>query len=388
MPETAQRDYYEILGVSRDASADEIKRAYRKKALKHHPDRNPGDEEAEAKFKEAAEAYEVLRDSEKRSRYDRFGHDGLSGSAQHPFGDVSDIFSAFSDIFGGDPRFSAFGDVFGGAGRRRRGVGRPGSDLRVRLSLTLEEISEGVERQLKLRKYVACDHCRGSGAEKGPDSLEACPTCKGAGEVRNVTNSVFGQFVNVQPCPTCQGEGRIVSEPCHVCAGEGRVKGEESVTVEVPAGVSSGQYLQMRGAGNAGRRGGPAGNLRVEIDEKPHEDFERDGLDIIHNLHLSFPDAALGSEVEVPTLKGRARLKIDAGIQGGRILRMRGRGLPEVGGGRRGDQMVRVHVWTPEDLSPEVRRMLEQLRDNDDFTPRPEKGSKSFFGKVKDAFAG
>lgn len=385
--DTAPRDFYDVLGVPRTASPDELKKAYRKKALQYHPDRNPGDAEAEARFKEAAEAYEVLSDADKRVRYDRFGRAGVSGAAgggPAGFTDVSDIFAAFSDIFGGDSRF---GDVFGQA--RRRGGGRPGSDLRVRLALSLEEVADGVERELKLRKYVGCDPCAGTGAENRQEGYRACPTCDGSGEVRTVANSFFGQFVNVSPCPTCDGEGRTIEQKCHVCEGEGRVKGEETVTVEVPPGVASGHYLQIRGAGNAGVRGGPAGSLRVEIEEREHEHFTREGLDVVYDLYLSFPDAALGTEATVPTLKGQAKLQIDAGIQSGRVLRMRGRGLPEVGGGRRGDQMVRVHVWTPTSLSPGLQEALEQLRLEDDLQPRPETGGKrSFFSRVRDAFAG
>lgn len=377
------RDYYEILGVSRDADADAIKKAYRRRAMENHPDRNPGDAEAEARFKEAAEAYEVLSDPQKRARYDRFGREGVGGAGRQsaPFNDISDIFAAFSDIFGQDPRFGGFG----GGTRRRRGQGRPGSDLRVRLELTLEEIAEGVERQLMLRKYIPCEVCDGSGAE-GDAGYQTCPTCQGQGEIRTVSNSILGQFVNVQPCPTCAGEGRVVVAKCEACNGEGRQKGEETVTVEVPAGVSSGHYLQIRGAGNAGVRGGPAGNLRVEIAETPHENFSRDGLDVLYDLHLSFPDAALGTEVDVPTLRGRATLRIDPGIQSGRVLRMRGRGLPEVGGGRTGDQMVHIHVWTPQTLSPAVEEALEQLRLEPEFQPQPEPKKKSFFSRVKDAF--
>ena len=388
---TEPRDFYDILEVSRTATPDEIKKAYRRKAMADHPDRNPGDAAAEARFKEAAEAYEVLSDAEKRARYDRFGRAGVSGGASGPqpgFADISDIFSAFSDIFGGGAGGETrFEDVFGRTRGRRRNQGRPGSDLRVRLSLSLEEISEGVERQLKLRKYVECDHCDGTGAEDKAEGFHACTTCNGSGEVRQVANSFFGQFVNVGPCPTCQGEGRVIEAKCTVCEGEGRQKGEETVTIEVPAGVAGGHYLQIRGAGNAGIRGGAAGSLRVEIEEQEHEHFVRDGLDIVYDLYLSFPDAALGTEATVPTLTGRAKLQVDAGVQSGRVLRMRGRGLPEVGGGRRGDQMVRVHVWTPQSLSSDLRSTLEQLRQEPDLAPRPERNERrSFFGRVKDAF--
>ena len=385
---TDPRDYYDVLGVARTATADEVKKAYRQRALEHHPDRNPDDEAAETRFKEAAEAYSVLSDADKRARYDRFGRAGLSGAAGGAGApqDISDIFSAFSDIFGGDGRFD---DVFGRARSRRRGGGRPGTDLRVRVSLTLEEVAEGVERRLTLRKFTACGHCSGSGAEPGESAVETCPTCSGSGEVRQVANSFFGQFVNVAPCPTCDGEGRVVTNKCSVCEGEGRVKAEETVTVEVPPGVASGQYLQIRGGGNAGLRGGPPGDLRVEIDEEEHEHFTREGLDVVHELFLSFPDAALGTEITVPTLKGRAKLQVDAGIQSGRVLRMRGRGLPEVGGGRRGDQMVHVHVWTPQDLSAGLREAFEQLRLEPDLQPQTGKeGKRSFFSRVKDALGG
>lgn len=383
------RDYYDILGVEKNASSDEVKRAYRKKALKYHPDRNPDDDEAEHKFKEAAEAYEVLSDPQKRQRYDRFGHAGVrgNGARQPGFQDVNDIFSAFSDIFGGTG--SIFEEVFTGQRGRRRRHGRMGSDLRIKLPLTLEDIAEGVEKKIKVRKYVVCDVCDGSGAEGGEAGYEVCQTCQGAGEIRQVTRSVFGQFVNVQACPACQGEGRIIRNKCSACAGEGRVKGEETITVNVPAGVLEGNYLTLRGAGNAGLRGGENGDLRVEIEETPHEHFKREGIDIFHDLYISFPEAALGTEVDVPTLKGKARLQIDPGIQSGKILRMRDRGLPELNGVRRGDEMIRVHVWTPLRLNDDERKLVEQLRGSPSFEPQPDKEDrrKSFFSKVKDVFS-
>lgn len=382
-------DYYEILGVDRSASQEEIKRAYRKMALKYHPDRNPDDAEAEQKFKEAAEAYEVLSDPQKRQRYDRFGHAGVrgNGARQPGFQDVNDIFSAFSDIFGGTG--SIFEEVFTGQRSRRRRYGRAGSDLRIKLPLTLEEIAEGVEKKIKVRKFVPCEVCNATGAEGGEAGYEVCPTCQGAGEIRQVTRSVFGQFVNVQACPNCQGEGRLIRNRCSNCGGDGRVRGEETISVTVPAGVLEGNYLTLRGAGNAGLRGGEPGDLRVEIEEVPHEHFKREGLDIFHDIYISFPEAALGTEVDVPTLKGKARLQIDPGIQPGKILRMRDRGLPELNGVRRGDQMIRVHVWTPLKLSEEERAMLEHLRSSPSFQPQPEKEDrrKSFFSKVKDVFS-
>jgi molecular chaperone DnaJ len=388
------RDYYEILGVERSASADDLKRAYRKLAMQYHPDRNPGDTEAEARFKEAAEAYEVLSNPEKRQRYDRFGHAGVRGNGGQGTGpgfqDINDIFSAFSDIFGSGG--SIFDDMFGAGasrGRRTRRGGRPGSDLRIKLPLTLEEIADGVEKKIKVKKYTPCKECSGRGVENEAEGYATCQTCQGSGEVRHVTRSVFGQFVNVQPCPTCRGEGRIIRDRCKACAGEGRVKSEETISISVPAGVVEGHYLTLRGAGNAGIRGGDPGDLRVEIEELPHEHFTREGLDIHYDLYVSFPEAALGTEAEVPTLKGRARLQIDPGIQGGKVLRMRERGLPEVHGNRRGDQMVRVRVWTPRNLSDEERDAIEAMRHSEAFRPAPDAADdkKSFFSRVRDVFS-
>ncbi len=387
------RDYYEILGVERSADLTVIKKSYRRLAMENHPDRNPGDHEAEARFKEAAEAYEVLSDPAKRQRYDQFGHAGLrsNGTGGAGFTDVNDIFSAFSDIFGGGGSGSIFDEVFGGrarGGSSRRRSGRPGSDLRIKLPLTLEEISTGVEKKVRVRKYVSCDECDGSGAEGGSSGQTTCATCNGVGEVQQVSRSVFGQFVNIQPCPTCHGEGKTIDHKCSGCHGEGRKKGEETIPISVPAGVLEGHYLTLRGAGNTGQRGGWSGDLRVEIEEIPHDDFSREGLDIYYDVYLSFPDAVIGTEVEVPTLKGSAKLQVDPGVQSGKILRMRERGIPDVSGGRRGDQMVRLHVWTPQAISGEEREILEQLRDSPSFQPdlKDEKQSRSFFSKVKDVF--
>src|SRR5690606_12347393 len=263
-----------------------------------------------------------------------------------------------------------------------------GADLRIKLPLTLEEIAEGTDKKIKVRKHVSCEHCQGSGAEGGDAGYRTCATCQGTGEIRQVTRSVFGQFINVQPCHVCHGEGRIISNPCKVCGGDGRQKGEETISITVPAGVLQGNYLTLRGAGNAGMRGGPTGDLRVEIEELPHEDFVREGLDTYHDLFISMPDAALGTEVEVPTLKGRARLQLDPGVQSGKLLRMRERRIPELGGNRRGDQMVRVHVWTPQNLTDDEQRASERMRSSPAFTPRPGEADdrKSFFSRVKDVF--
>jgi len=387
------RDYYEILGVENGASADELKKAYRKQALQYHPDRNPGDKAAEENFKIAAEAYEILSDPAKRQRYDRFGHAGVKGNGATGgagFHDINDIFGAFSDIFGSGG--SIFDDVFGAQGRqtRRRGQGRPGSDLRIKLPLTLEEIAEGVEKKLKVPKYISCDTCSGKGAADGDSGFETCSTCQGAGEVRHVTRSVFGQFVNVQACSACRGEGRIIKNKCSTCAGEGRVNSTETMDINVPPGVLEGHYLTVRGAGNAGIRGGQPGHLRVEIKEKRHEHFTREGLDLFYDLYLSFPDAALGTEVEVPTLKGKAILQVDEGIQSGKILRMRDRGIPDIESTRKGDQMVRIHVWTPTNLNDSEKELLEGVRSSEAFTPHPEDvvaDDRSFFSRVKDVFS-
>jgi molecular chaperone DnaJ len=378
------QDYYEILGVDQNASDKEIKKAYRKKAMQYHPDRNPDDPEAEQKFKQAAEAYDVLSDPQKRQRYDRYGHAGLGqngGGGAGGFQDISDIFSAFNDIFGG-----------GGRGRRsRRSRGRPGSDLRITLPLTLEEIAEGVEKNIKVRKFMQCETCDGTGAEGGMEgeNYVMCPKCDGTGEIRQVSQSVFGQFVNVQACPRCNGEGRIIENPCDDCGGEGRIEGEETISINVPAGVMEGNFLTISDAGNAGLRGGLAGDLRIEIKEKPHDDFVRDGLDIYHDVYLSFPEAALGTEVEVPTLKGKARLQVDPGTQAGKILRMRERGIPDLNSNKRGDQMIRVHVWTPRDLTDEEVDMLEELDESPNFQPNPDTDGpkKSFFNRVRDVFS-
>lgn len=384
------RDYYEVLGVSRSVETAELKKAYRKLAIQYHPDKNPGDAAAEAKFKEAAEAYEVLSNPEKRASYDRFGHAGVKGNGGQPgFQDINDIFGAFSDIFGGGG--GIFDDVFGGRGRtQQRGSGRQGGDLRIKLPLTLEEIADGVEKKIKVTKHVECEACTGTGAEGGTKSFDVCSTCGGAGEVRQVARSVFGQFVSVQPCPACQGEGRVIKSRCQECNGEGRVKGEETLPVSVPPGVLEGHYLTLKNAGNAGVRGGSPGHLRIEIIEKPHEHFVRDGLDIYHDVFLSMPDAILGTEIDVPTLRGEATLQVDPGVQPGKLLRMKNRGIPDVSSARRGDQMVRLNIWTPQSISSEEREAIERFRDSPSFAPNPpEKGEsrKSFFSRVKDVFS-
>ena len=388
----AKRDYYEILEVPQTANQDEIKKAYRKAALKYHPDRNPNNKEAEEKFKEAAEAYEVLSDDTKRRRYDQFGHEGLRpGMDYHGFTDINDIFSSFSDIFGTAFGGSIFEEVFTtGRGRARTFTGVPGSDLKIRLKLTLEEIASGVEKKIKVKKWIVCDTCNGTGARAGT-SKTACPTCKGSGEIRYVSRSVFGQFVNISTCSTCNGEGRIIKDRCPVCLGEGRIRGESTIKVNIPAGVSEGNYIPLRGQGNAGQRGGPPGNLIVMIEEEPHKIFTRSGDDVILDLLVSYADAALGTEMEIPTLNGRARLKADPGTQSGKILRMRDKGIPHLNGDGFGDQLVRVNVWVPTRLSKDDKELLKQLGKIETFKPKEGDKSahseKSFFEKMKDIFS-
>jgi molecular chaperone DnaJ len=388
----AKRDYYEILGVSRGASQDEVKKAYRKLALQFHPDRNPGDKQAEDKFKDAAEAYEVLSDADKRRRYDQFGHEGMRGTDFRPFTDVNDIFSTFGDIFGGGLGGSIFDEMFGAGqsrGRSRTGGAAPGSDLKVRLKLSLEEIATGVEKKLKLKKWRTCDTCNGQGTTSSRGTV-TCPVCNGAGEIRQVSRSVFGQFVNITTCSNCNGEGKVVKEPCPTCHGDGRVQGESTIKVTIPAGVGEGNYIPLRGEGNVGRRGGPSGDIIVVIEEEPHPVFTRNGDDVILDLIVSFPEAALGAEIEVPTLTGRAKLKIDSGIQSGRILRMRDKGIPKLNGFGRGDQLVRVNVWIPTTLSAQDRQLLKQLGQSDNMIPKEGDTSanseKSFLGRVRKAF--
>ena len=355
-----KRDYYEILGIDRNATKEEIRKAYRKMAMQYHPDRNPNDKGAEEKFKEAAEAYEVLNNEEKKARYDRFGHEGVrTGFGSQGFTDINDIFSHFADIFGGG---SIFDDFFGSAqrSRRRRTAGIPGSDLKVSLKLSLEEISEGVSKKIKLRKFVTCNECNGSGAEGG-SSTKTCPVCQGTGEVKSVSRSVFGQFVNIQTCNNCGGEGVVVDTPCKKCHGDGRVQDEITVKIDVPAGVSEGSYMTMRGEGNSGRRGGPPGDLLVIFQELPHEYFVRNGDDIIYELFISFPEAVLGTEVEVPTLKGKAKLKIEQGTEPGKFLRMRDKGIKHLNAGGQGDQLVKVNIEVPKKTNSKERELLKEL---------------------------
>jgi molecular chaperone DnaJ len=385
-----KRDYYEILGVTKTASGEEIKKAYRKVAMQYHPDRNPGNKEAEENFKEAAEAYEVLSDPDKKAKYDRYGHaafapgsGGFSGSTNV---NMEDIFSQFGDIFGDD----IFGSFFGGGGRRGGGTSRShgtrGSNLRIKLKLNYEEMSKGATKNIKVKKYVSCTTCSGSGA-KDKGSIQTCSTCGGSGQVRKVTNTFLGQMQTVSTCPTCNGEGSIVTSKCNVCKGEGRVYGEETVNINIPAGVQEGMQLSLGGKGNAGERGGAAGDLIVLIEEEAHKELQRDGLNVAFELHISFPDAVFGTQVEVPTIDGRAKIKIPPGTQSGKIFRLKGKGFPEVNGYGRGDQLIHVNVWTPQAVTQDEKDMLNQMNDSPNFKPQPGKSEKSFFDKVKEVFS-
>jgi molecular chaperone DnaJ len=373
-----KRDYYEVLDVAKTASAEEIKKAYRKVAIKFHPDKNPDDPTAEDKFKEAAEAYEVLSDEQKRARYDRFGHQsGNGGGAQN----MEDIFSQFGDIFGGGGFEGFFG---GGQGRGGRRV-KKGSNLRIKLKLDLEEVANGVEKKIKVKRYVACTTCTGTGAKNGTD-LKDCGTCHGQGQVKRVVNTMLGQMVSASTCPTCNGEGKIVSSKCDVCHGEGRQLHEEVIPINIPAGVAEGMQLSMNGKGNYPERGGVPGDLLIQIEEEPHEQLKRDGNNIMFEQYISFVDAALGASIEVPTIEGKVKIKVDPGTQPGKILRLRGKGIKDLNGYGRGDQLIHLSVWTPKSVTGEERELLEKLRNAQNFTPNPGKNEKGFFEKVKEYF--
>lgn len=385
---STKRDFYEILGVSKTSSQDEIKKAYRKVAMQYHPDRNPGNKEAEEHFKEAAEAYEVLSDPDKRGQYDRFGHAGMGSRGGHAGGNMNmdDIFSNFGDIFGEDIFGSFFGGGRGGGGGSRRGRGTRGSNLRVKIKLNFEEIAKGANKKIKVKKHVTCTTCSGLGA-KDKNAFQTCTTCQGSGQVRKVTQTFLGQMQTVTTCPTCNGEGQIITNKCSSCKGEGRQYGEETVSIDIPAGVMEGMQLSMSGKGNAGERGGAPGDLLILIEEEPHPELQRDGLNVAYDLHISFPEAAFGIQVEVPTIDGKAKIKVPPGTQSGKIFRLKGKGFPSVNSYEKGDQLIHVNVWTPQTLTSEEKSMLEKLQDSGNFKPNPEKSDKGFFEKVKDIFS-
>ncbi len=379
----AKKDYYEILGIPRNATKEEIKKAYRKQALKYHPDKNPGNKDAEEKFKEAAEAYEVLSDDEKRRVYDQYGHDGLSGSG---FGfrgggmTVEDIFASFGDIF--EDAFAGFGGF--GSSRRTRRVNK-GTNLRVKVKLTLQEIANGAEKKIKVRKYISCPACGGTGAADSR-SYTDCPTCRGTGHVTRITTTFLGQMQTTTVCPTCGGEGKVITHKCSSCYGEGIIEKDEIISINIPAGVAKGMQLTLSGKGNAARRGGIPGDLLVIIDEESHPELIREGNDLIYNLFISIPDAIMGGSAEIPTVDGQVKIKIEPGTQPGKILRLRGKGLPEVNGYGRGDLLVNVNVWIPKSLSREDMKLIEKLKESDSFTPRPDKDDRGFFERMRSYF--
>ncbi len=382
-----KRDYYEVLGVSKEATKEEIKKAYRKQALKFHPDKNPGDKKSEENFKEAAEAYEVLSNEEKKARYDRYGHAGMGNSGNGFSGHgmtVEDIFSSFGDIFG--DAFGGFGGfgAGGGGGRRGKRVSK-GTNLRVKVKLTLQEIATGTEKKIKVTKYDTCDTCNGTGAADA-SSLSTCTTCHGSGHVTRITNTMLGQMQTTSACPTCGGEGKTITKKCTSCYGEGIVQKEEIIKINIPAGVAKGMQMTVGGKGNAPRRGGINGDLLVVFDEEEHPDLIREGNDLIYNLFVSIPDAALGTHVEVPTVENNVKIKIEPGTQPGKILRLRGKGLPEVNGYGRGDLLVNVNVWIPKNMTRDEMKVFEKFRESESFTPKPDKNDRGFFDRMRGYF--
>ena len=383
-----KKDYYEVLGVDRNASADEIKKAYRKLAIKYHPDKNPGNKEAEEKFKEAAEAYSVLSDADKKARYDQFGHAGVEGAGPDFSGGFGNLNDILNDLFGG-----AFGGGFGGfsgfggfgGGTRQQRVSR-GRDIRVRVKLTLEEIANGVEKEISIEKSVPCTECSGKGAKNSSD-IKTCPACNGTGEVQRVTNSFLGQTITRSTCQQCNGEGKIISNPCRNCSGSGLVRKRETIKVRIPAGVEAGMQLTLQGQGHAAKNNGINGDLLVVIEEQEHPNLKREGNNLYYTKIISVPDAILGSETEIPCLDGNYRIKVEPGTQSGKVVRLRGRGLPSVNGyGGIGDMYVKFAVWIPKKLDKEDKALIESLRGKESFRPDPSKDDKGFFEKLKGLF--
>ncbi len=384
----AKRDYYEVLGVDKSASADEIKKAYRKLAIKYHPDKNPGNKEAEEKFKEAAEAYSVLSDADKKAKYDQFGHAGVDGAGPDFSGGFGNLNDILNDLFGG-----AFGGGFGGGfggfggfggGQRRERVYR-GRDIRVRVKLTLEEIAKGVEKEISIEKNVPCPDCGGRGARNSSD-IKTCPACNGTGQVQRVVNSFLGQTVTYSTCQQCGGEGKIISNPCPTCSGTGLVRQRETIKVKIPAGVEAGMQMTVQGEGHAAKNNGINGDLLVVIEEQEHPDFRREGSNLLYTKVISIVDAMLGCEVEIPCLDGKYKVKVEPGTQSGTVVRLRGKGLPSVNSYGTGDLYVKIAVWIPKKLTKEEKALFESIKHNDSLRPNPTKEDKSFFEKLKDLF--
>lgn len=373
----SKRDYYEILGVGKSASKDELKKAYRKIAVKYHPDKNPDNPAAEDKFKEAAEAYEVLSNDQKRQQYDQFGHDGMRSAGGHGGGggmSMDDIFSQFGDVFGGQNPFESF--FGGGGGSTRRSSGRRGSNLRIKIKLTLQEIAHGAEKKIKVNRLVVADGV----------TYKDCKTCGGTGQMRKVVNTMLGQMVSASTCHTCNGSGKIIDKRPAGVDNSGLLQKEEIIDIKIPGGVGDGMQLSMSGNGNQGPSGGPAGDLLILIEEKPDELLKRDGNNVVYDLHLNFVDAVLGTSVEVPTIDGKVKIKIEAGTQSGRILRLRGKGIDDINGYGSGDQLIHINIWTPKQVSGDEKIALEKLRESPNFTPKPGKNERSFFDRMKEFF--
>ncbi len=383
-----KRDYYEVLGVSRNATDEEIKKAYRKKAIQYHPDKNPGDKEAEEKFKEAAEAYDVLSNKEKRAKYDQFGHAGLDGQAGPDFsGGFSNLNDILRDLFGGG--FSGFGGGFGFGGEsQRQGGGQRvyrGRDIRVRVNLTLEEIAKGAEKDIQIERNIPCPDCNGKGARNSAD-IKPCPSCNGTGQIKRVVNSFFGQSVTYSTCQQCNGEGKIVTNPCRTCSGTGLVRHKETVRVKIPAGVEDGMQLTMRGQGHCAKNNGINGDLLIVINEIAHPEFKRDGNNLTYTKFISVPEAITGATVEIPCLDGRYNVKVDPGTQSGTVIRLKGKGLPSVNGYGTGDMYVKFIVWIPKKVSKEERDLIQKLAASANFKPDPSKEDKSFFDRLRNMF--
>ncbi len=381
----AKKDYYEILGVSKGATPEELKKAYRKLAIQYHPDKNPGNPAAEEKFKEAAEAYEVLSNPEKKQRYDQFGHAGMGGQGGGYSGggmNMEDIFSNFGDVFGED---SPFGSFFGGGRSNGGKARRKGSNLRIKLKLDLEEIANGAEKKIKVKRHMACDSCNGNGSKNGT-SIKNCATCNGSGQTRKVVDTMLGRMVSSATCGTCQGSGSTISEKCTVCAGRGTQEKEEVITIKIPAGVSEGMQLSMSSKGNYPQGGGVPGDLIIVIEEEAHETLTREGNNVVYDLYISFTDAVFGASIEVPTIDGKVKIKIDAGTQSGKILRLKGKGVQDINGYGKGDQLIHVNVWTPQNLTKEEKDALQILEKSENFKPNPGKQDKGFFEKMREFF--